>query len=64
MKSKIKIHDRIVGAIILSTVLLGVRVNPLWLWVPGVISALMVASAFTGLCPVYFVLNRLIPGEP
>ena len=58
---KTKIHDGIVGAVILSCVLLGVAFSPVWLYVAGFVGALMIQSAFTGFCPVYFVLNRLMP---
>ncbi len=61
MKNKIKIHDGLVGAVILSSVVLGIAVSPTWLYVAGAIGALMVSSAFTGFCPVYFVLDRLMP---
>jgi hypothetical protein len=61
MKAKIKIHDGIVGAVILGSVVLGMMVSPAWLYVAGVIGALMISSAFTGFCPVYFVLNKLLP---
>lgn len=61
MKSKIKVHDGIVGAVILTGVLLAFKVNIQWLWLPGIVSALMISSAFTGFCPVYFVLNKLMP---
>ncbi len=60
-KTKIKIHDGIVGAAILTSVVLSVAVSPPWLYVAGDIGALMVSSAFTGFCPVYFVLNKLAP---
>ena len=61
MKAKVKIHDGIVGAVILASVVLGMMVNSAWLYVAGVIGALMISSAFTGFCPVYFVLNKLMP---
>ena len=63
MKTKIKIHDGIVGAIILASVLLGLKLDVRWLYVAGAISALMVTSAFTGFCPVYFVLNKILPSS-
>ena len=61
MKAKIKVHDGIVGAVILGSVVLGMMFSPAWLYVAGVIGALMISSAFTGFCPVYFVLNKLMP---
>ena len=62
MKTKIKIHDGIVGAVIFSSIVLGLTVAAPWLYVAGFIGALMISSAFTGFCPVYFVLNKVMPG--
>lgn len=61
MQTKIKIHDGIVGAVNLVSVVLALKVNIQWIYIPAAISVLMVASAFTGFCPVYFVLNKLMP---
>ena len=61
---KTRIHDGIVGAVMLTTIVLGLKINATWLYVPAVISVLMVSSAFTGFCPVYFVLNKLMPDTP
>ena len=61
MQAKIKIHDGIVGAVILGSVVLGMKVNPAWFYVAGVIGVLMIASAFTGFCPVYYLLNKVMP---
>lgn len=62
-KTKIKIHDGIVGAVIFTSVVLGLTVAPPWLYVAGGIGALMVSSAFTGFCPVYFILNKVMPAS-
>ena len=61
MQTKIKVHDGIVGALMLITIVLGVKVSHQWLYVPLAVSALMISSAFTGFCPVYFILNKLMP---
>ena len=63
MQKRIKVHDGIVGAILLAGVVLGAKVDARWLYLPGIVSALMIPSAFTGFCPVYFVLNKLLPTE-
>lgn len=63
MQKTIKVHDGIVGAILLAGVVLGAKVDMRWLYLPGIVSALMVSSAFTGFCPVYFVLNKLLPTQ-
>ena len=60
---KRKIHDGIVGALILGCVVLGQLVNPAWLYLAGGVGALMISSAFTGFCPVYFILDRVMPDE-
>ena len=61
MQTKTKIHDGIVGVIMLAGIVLGLKVDARWLYLPGVVSVLMISSAFTGFCPVYFVLNKLMP---
>ena len=61
MQTKTKIHDGIVGVIMLAGIVLGLKVDSQWLYLPGVVSVLMISSAFTGFCPVYFVLNKLMP---
>lgn len=61
MKNKIKIHDGIVGTLILLSVVLGIKVNAAWIYLAGAISILMIISAFTGFCPVYFMINKLMP---
>jgi hypothetical protein len=58
MENTRKIHDGIVGVVIVIGVALGFYVNPSWFWLPGIIGALMIQSAFTGFCPVYFLLGK------
>lgn len=54
-----RLHDGIVGAVITVTVLLGYYSNPLWLLVPGVLGLVLVQSAFSGFCPLYYTLDKL-----
>lgn len=58
-----RVHDGIVGIIVLGGTLLGYWVSPYWYWIPGVIGALMIQSAFTGFCPVYYSLSKLLRAE-
>jgi len=58
MNRKRRIHDGIAGAVVAAGTALGYWVDPLWLIVPGVLGLTLVQSAFTGFCPVYFVLDR------
>lgn len=61
--TKRRIHDGIAGALITIGVLLGYYVNPLWLLLPGILGVTLFQSAFTGFCPVYFVLDKTCPAE-
>ena len=57
---ELKVHDGIVGALILSVVA-GMTINPAGYWLAGVISVAMIQSAFTGFYPVHFVLSKVMP---
>lgn len=61
--TKRRIHDGIAGALITLGVLLGYYLNPLWLWLPGILGVTLLQSAFTGFCPVYFILDKTCPAE-
>lgn len=61
MDSKTKLHDGIVGAIYLLSIILGVTVNIQWLIIAGVVAVLQIMSSFTGFCPVYYILNKVLP---
>lgn len=63
MKNKIKVHDGIVGTLIVLSVLLSIKVNAQWIYLAGAVGLLMISSAFTGFCPVYFILNKVMPSQ-
>jgi hypothetical protein len=60
IQSKIKLHDGIVGLTYLLSIILAITVNIQWLYLAGVVAVLQIMSAFTGFCPVYFVLNKIM----
>ena len=60
---ELKVHDGIVGAIILLSVSAGMMVNPVWYWLAGVTSVAMIQSAFTGFCPIHFILSKAMPAN-
>ncbi len=59
MGENTRMHDGIAGVLVLLGTLLGAFVSPYWLWLPGIVGALMLQSAFSGFCPVYFTLGKL-----
>lgn len=61
--TKRRIHDGIVGVVITLGVALGYTLHPAWLVVPGVIGFTLIQSAFTGFCPVYFLLDKTCAPE-
>ena len=61
MNRKRQIHDGIAGGLITLGVLLGVYVNPAWLWLPGILGVTLLQSGFTGFCPVYYILDQTCP---
>jgi len=63
MNHKRRLHGAIVGIVITAGVALGYYVSVYWLWVPAVIGVTLIQSGFTGFCPVYFLLDRLLPSE-
>lgn len=60
MKDKTKIHDGIVGIIYLLSILLALYVNMQWIYLAGAVAILQIQSMFTGFCPVYFILDRVM----
>ncbi len=63
MNQKRRIHDAIVGIVVTAGVALGHYVSAHWLLLPAVIGVTLIQSGITGFCPVYFVLNRILPSE-
>ncbi len=58
---ELRIHDGIVGAIILAGVVAGMTVSPAGYWLAGVTAVAMIQSAFTGFCPMHFILSKIMP---
>ena len=57
---ELKIHDGTIGAVTLLSVVAGSVINPGWFWLAGVIGVVMISSAFTGFCPLHFMLSKVI----
>ncbi len=63
MNKKRRIHDGIAGGVTAAGVALGYWGSPLWLLVPGILGVTLLQSAFTGFCPVYFILDKTCSAE-
>lgn len=61
MQTRVRVHDGIVGLIYLVSIVLGATVDLQWLYLAGAVAVLQILSTFTGFCPVYFILNRMMP---
>ena len=62
MHTKVRLHDGIVGATYMLSVILATTTSIQWLWVAGTVAGLQIISPITKFCPVYFVLNKMMPG--
>jgi hypothetical protein len=60
---ELQVHDGIIGAVTLLSVVAGMTVDPRSFWVTGLIGAVMFSSAFTGFCPLHFVLSKVMPSS-
>lgn len=60
MTRKIKIHDGVVGGLIFSSAALAWAVDPRWIALAGLTALVMISSAFTGFCPVHFLVNKFV----
>ena len=60
--SKVRAHDAIVGMLYLSGVALAYITSEInFLWIVIAVGALQVISPVTKFCPVYTILNKLMP---
>lgn len=59
--SKVRSHDAIVGLIYLTSALLALQVNVNFIWIAVSVAGLQIISPITKFCPVYFILNKLMP---
>ena len=58
---KVRVHDGIVGLMYLASVALANQVGMNWIYVAVGVAVLQIASPFTKFCPVYTVLNKVMP---
>jgi hypothetical protein len=61
IQTKIRLHDAIVGILYGLSVILAFTVNMQWLYLAAGVAVLQIISPVTKFCPVYFVLNKMMP---
>ena len=58
---KVRVHDGIVGLLNMGYFLLASQFGLNWIYVAVAVAILQIASPFTKFCPVYTILNKLMP---
>ncbi len=62
VKAKVRAHDAIVGVLYLISVGLTLYTQNLnFLWIAVAVGGLQLISPATKFCPVYFILNKMMP---
>ncbi len=61
MTKKIKIHDGIIGVLLSVSAALAVLVDPRFVWLTIATGVIMLQSAFSGFCPVHYLVGKAFP---
>ena len=59
--SKVRAHDAIVGMTYLISVVGSMFINANLIYLAVCVGLLQIISPFTKFCPVYFILNKMMP---
>ncbi|MDA0326909.1 MAG: DUF2892 domain-containing protein [Bacteroidetes bacterium] len=58
---KVRVHDGIVGLLYIGSIALAGQFDLNWIYVAVAVAALQILSPFTKFCPVYTILNKIMP---
>ena len=58
---KVRVHDGIVGLLNIGSILLASEFGLNWIYIAVAVAVLQIASPVTIFCPVYTILNKLMP---
>ena len=58
---KVRVHDGIVGLLNISSILLASQFGLNWIYVAVAVAVFQIISPVTKFCPVYTILNKLMP---
>ena len=61
MTRNVKVHDGIIGVLLLGTTALALLVDPRFGWLTLATGGIMLQSSFTGFCPVHWAVNKALP---
>ncbi len=61
MSRRVKIHDGVIGALLVATAALSAFVDPRFVWLAALTGAIMLSSSFTGFCPVHYAVRKALP---
>ena len=61
MSARVKIHDGVIGGALLALTGAAILLDPRFVYVVGLTGAVMLSSAFTGFCPVHFLVRKAHP---
>ena len=59
--TKIRRHDAICGILYLISAILVINISLTWIYLAIGVGVLQLISPVTKFCPVYFVLNKIMP---
>lgn len=60
MTRKVRLHDGVIGVLLLATGALGTWVDPRFWWLAPLTGLIMLQSSFTGFCPVHFTISKVV----
>jgi 4-hydroxybenzoate polyprenyltransferase len=58
---KVRVHDGIVGILYLASIVLASQFGSNWIYMAVGVAILQIISPFTKFCPVYTILNKIMP---
>ena len=58
---KVRVHDGIVGILYIASIILASQFRLNWIYVAVGVAVLQILSPFTKFCPVYTILNKIMP---
>ena len=58
---KVRLHDGIIGLLNIGSIALASQLDLNWIYVAVAVAALQILSPFTKFCPVYTILNKIMP---